>query len=198
MRQRMLLTIFVTALFVILSGCGTAPNCPTCGTTKNGAYAIINVVTVPEHNPTGEPGGPFNSFDISTIAPNPAASGHNLDYISDRIGLAIVVIDTGTDIAVDALQGSNAVTDAGNGRVPAIPAFHRLSRSWAISPGSVVETHPFTSTRASVPTVILADFPARSAALRAPMVSTQCPDLTAMPRLRTENFSSSEMAAPAS
>jgi len=86
MRPRILLTIAVIALFVILSGCGTTPNCPTCGTTKNGAYAVIDIVTVPEHNPTGEPGGPFNSFDISTIAPNPAATGHYLDYIS--IGLA--------------------------------------------------------------------------------------------------------------
>ena len=38
MRPRILLTILFTALFVILSGCGTTPNCPTCGTTVNGAY----------------------------------------------------------------------------------------------------------------------------------------------------------------
>ena len=37
MRPRILLTILFTALFVILSGCGTTPNCPTCGTTINGA-----------------------------------------------------------------------------------------------------------------------------------------------------------------
>ena len=43
MRPRILLTILLTALFVILSGCGTTPNCPTCGTTVNGAYAIIDV-----------------------------------------------------------------------------------------------------------------------------------------------------------
>jgi hypothetical protein len=115
MRPRILLSILITALFVILSGCGTTPNCPTCGTTLNGAYAVINVITVPEHNPTGEPGGPFNSFDISTIAPNPAVSGKYLDFISDRIGLAMVVIDTSQDLAVNAIQGSNAVTDAGNG-----------------------------------------------------------------------------------
>ena len=94
MRPRILLTILLTVLFVILSGCGTTPNCPTCGTTINGAYAVINVIPVPEHNATGEPGGPFNSFDISTIAPNPAVSGHYLDYISDRIGLVMQVIDT--------------------------------------------------------------------------------------------------------
>ena len=100
MRPRILLSILITALFVILSGCGTTPNCPTCGTTLNGAYTIINVIPVPEHNSTGEPGGPFNSFDISTIAPNPAVSGHYLDYISDRIGIAMQVIDTSQDLAV--------------------------------------------------------------------------------------------------
>ena len=101
MRPRILLTILLTALFVILSGCGTTPNCPTCGTTLNGAYAIINVIPVPEHNATGEPGGPFNSFDISWLPDSPSGglSGtHNLDYISDRIGVAVQVIDTDQDI----------------------------------------------------------------------------------------------------
>jgi hypothetical protein len=115
MRSRILLTVLLITLFVIVTGCGTTPNCPTCGTTLNGSYININVIPVPEHNPTGEPGGPFNSFDISSLAPNPAVSGHYLDYISDRIGLAIVVIDTSQDLAVNAIQGQNAVTDAGNG-----------------------------------------------------------------------------------
>jgi hypothetical protein len=72
MRPKILLLILCTALFVLLSGCGSTPNCPVCGTTTNGSYAVIDVITVPEHNPTGEPGGPFNSFDDSWIAP-PAA-----------------------------------------------------------------------------------------------------------------------------
>ncbi len=118
MRPRILLTILFTALFVMLSGCGTTKNCPTCGTTINGSYAVINVIPVPEHNNTGEPGGPFNSFDISTMAPNPAVSGHYLDYISDRIGVAMQVIDTSQDIAVFSIQGSNAVAGAGNGASP--------------------------------------------------------------------------------
>jgi hypothetical protein len=125
MRSRIFLTVLFTALFVLMSGCGTTPNCPVCGTTVNGSYAVIDVIPVPEHNPTGEPGGPFNSFDISTIAPNPTGTGGPyLDYISDRIGLAMVVIDTSQNIAVDALQGVNAVTDAGNGASacdPSIP-----------------------------------------------------------------------------
>ncbi len=119
MRSRILLTVVLAALFVIMSGCGSAPNCPVCGTTLNGAYTNINVIPVPEHNPTGEPGGPFNSFDISTIAPNVTGTGGPyLDYISDRIGLAMIVIDTSQDLAVFNIQGSNAVSDAGNGASP--------------------------------------------------------------------------------
>jgi hypothetical protein len=115
MRPRILLSFLLTALFVLASSCGTTPNCPVCGTTINGAYAVINVIPVPEHNGTGEPGGPFNSFDISTIAPNPAVSGHYLDYVSDRIGVAMQVIDTSQDLAVFSIQGSNSVSGAGNG-----------------------------------------------------------------------------------
>ncbi len=121
MRPRILLTILFTALFVIFSGCGTTPNCPTCGTTINGAYTIINVVPVPEHNSSGEPGGPFNSFDISWISTPPSgglSGSNNLDYISDRIGLAVQVIDTAQDVAVNSIQGSNAVSGAGNGASP--------------------------------------------------------------------------------
>jgi hypothetical protein len=109
MRSRILLTVLLTALFVIASGCGGVNGCPVCGTTKADGYADIVNITVPEHNPTGEPGGPFNSFDISWI--NQAT---HLDYISDRIGLAVVVVDTINNIAVNAIQGVNAVTAAGN------------------------------------------------------------------------------------
>ncbi len=62
MRFRILFSFLLTALFVLASSCGTTPNCPVCGTTVNGAYAVINVIPVPEHNNSGEPGGPFNSF----------------------------------------------------------------------------------------------------------------------------------------
>jgi len=109
MRTRILLTSVVTALFVILSACGGTKNCPVCGTTIGGGYVNIDVITVPEHNATGEPGGPFNSFDISWIDPV-----RHLDYVSDRIGLAVVVTDTINDIVVNAIQGVNSVTGAGN------------------------------------------------------------------------------------
>jgi hypothetical protein len=109
MRSRILLSILLTGLFVIFSGCGNVKNCPVCGTTTADGYAIIDVVPVPEHNPNGEPGGPFNSFDISWIDPV-----HHWDFISDRLGLDVAVIDTNQNIAVNAIQGVNAIAGAGD------------------------------------------------------------------------------------
>ncbi len=123
MRPRILLTILLTALFVFASGCSTSPNCPTCGTTVNGAYAVLDVIPVPEHNNTGEPGGPFNSFDISWVnsPPSGGASGtDNLDYVSDRIGIAVQVIDTATDLGVYSIAGQNAVSGAGDNASPCV------------------------------------------------------------------------------
>lgn len=99
----------VVALVFALSSCGSQPYCPTCGTTVNGAYAVLNVIPVPEHNPTGEPGGPFNSFDISWFDPN-----LQRDYISDRIGLDVVVLDAKNNYAVNTIGGLNEVANAGN------------------------------------------------------------------------------------
>jgi hypothetical protein len=121
MRSRILLTVLLTALFVIASGCGNVKNCPVCGTTTADGYADIVNITVPEHNPTGEPGGPFNSFDISWVN----AATHR-DYVSDRIGLAVVVVDTVNNLAINAIQGSNAVTGAGNGASPCDPSIPPL------------------------------------------------------------------------
>jgi hypothetical protein len=121
MRSRILLTILLTAVFVILSGCGSVPNCPTCGTTTGGTYAVIDVIPVPEHNNTGTPGGPFNSFDISWIAQNPSGAGDNMDYVSDRIGIAVQVIDTTTNLAVNSIVGPNGASTAGNNASACIP-----------------------------------------------------------------------------
>ncbi len=145
MRPRILLTILFTALFVILSGCGTTPNCPTCGTTINGSYAIINVIPVPEHNATGEPGGPFNSFDISWISTPPSGgmSGtNNLDYISDRIGIAVQVIDTAQDLAMFSIQGQNAISDAGNGASPCATDPATWTRRHSAYSGRIRQFHP--------------------------------------------------------
>ncbi|HYA25639.1 MAG TPA: hypothetical protein VEF05_15855, partial [Terriglobales bacterium] len=115
MRSRILLTVLLTALFVIASGCGNVAGCPVCGTTTADGYADIVNIPVPEHNPTGEPGGPFNSFDISWIN-----TPTHRDYVSDRIGLAVVVVDTVNNIAINAIQGTNAVTDAGFAASPCV------------------------------------------------------------------------------
>jgi hypothetical protein len=109
MRPRILLTILLTALFVILSGCGTVKNCPVCGTTTGGTYANIDVISVPEHNPTGEPGGPFNSFDIGVDDPV-----HHKFFVSDRVGLVVAVFDTDTNIATNVIGGPNSVSGGGN------------------------------------------------------------------------------------
>jgi hypothetical protein len=112
--------VMVVALAFVWNSCGSQPGCPTCGTTTNGAYGVIDVIPVPEHNPTGEPGGPFNSFDISWFDPNLRRV-----YTSDRIGLAIVVTDSVKDEAVNVIEGLNGVTQAGNlasSCLPGIPS----------------------------------------------------------------------------
>ncbi len=102
--------LFLLALLLVLvSACSSPSGCPTCGTTKNGAFTLINVIPVPEHNPTGTPGGPFVSFDISVVDPV-----NHLFYVSDRIGLDVVVVDTIKNIAVATIDGANSVAQAGN------------------------------------------------------------------------------------
>ena len=106
------LALVVVGAF-LLNSCGGQKGCPTCGTTVNGAYAVINVVPVPEHNPTGEPGGPFNSFDISWFDPI-----QQKVYTSDRIGLDVVVTDAAHNFAVNTIGGLNQVANAGNNASP--------------------------------------------------------------------------------
>src|SRR3984957_16853745 len=108
MRPRILLSILLTTLFVIMSGCSGTKNCPVCGTTTAGAYTVIDVMPVPEHNPTGEPGGPFNSFDISVID-----SVNHRFFVSDRIGLDVAVFDTQQDVAMNFFSGANGVAGGG-------------------------------------------------------------------------------------
>jgi len=103
----------VLTLGFLLNSCGSQPFCPTCGTTVNGAYSVINVIPVPEHNPTGEPGGPFNSFDISWFDPI-----QQKVYTSDRIGLDVVVTDAKNNFAVNTIGGLNQVANAGNNASP--------------------------------------------------------------------------------
>src|SRR5215469_9801444 len=120
MRSRLAQILFevaaVVALMWFVSSCGSQKGCPTCGTTVNGAYTVLDIIPVPEHNPTGEPGGPFNSFDISWFDPNLQRV-----YTSDRIGLDIVVVDAKANAAINTIGGINAVANAGNNFSPCAP-----------------------------------------------------------------------------
>ena len=111
----------VVLIVMLLSSCGSNANCPTCGTTTNGNFVIINTIPVPEHNPTGEPGGPFNSFDISWLDP----VNHRL-YVSDRIGLDVVVVDTINNVAVNTIAGANSVAQAGNNASACVPTIQPI------------------------------------------------------------------------
>jgi hypothetical protein len=94
---------------LISNSCGSGPaGCPVCGTTKNGTIGLIDVMLVPEHNPNGEPGGPFNIFDISWVDPV-----NRLYSVSDRIGLDVPVFNTVSNIALWAIGGDNSIAEAG-------------------------------------------------------------------------------------
>jgi hypothetical protein len=102
--------VALCGVMLISNSCGSSPaGCPVCGTQKNGQITLIDVINVPEHNPNGEPGGPFNIFDISWADPV------NRNYfVSDRIGLDVPVFNTVSNIALFAIGGQNSVAEAGN------------------------------------------------------------------------------------
>jgi hypothetical protein len=95
-------------LFVLNSCGGSDPGCPVCGTAKNGPIGLIDVMLVPEHNPNGEPGGPFNIFDISWVDPTTRTYS-----VADRLGLDVPVFSTVSNIALWAVGGDNSVAEAG-------------------------------------------------------------------------------------
>src|ERR1700675_1534473 len=115
MKFRMLPVVGFAVLLASLflgSSCGNGPgnvNCPRCGTNQNGGVNLIDVMLVPEHNPNGEPGGPFNIFDISWVDPT-----NRLYYVSDRIGLDVPAFSSTSNIALWAIGGQNSVAEAGN------------------------------------------------------------------------------------
>ena len=112
MRPKMLHVLALVVLFgsiLISNSCGSGPaGCPVCGTSKNGTIGLIDVMLVPEHNPNGEPGGPFNIFDISWVDPT-----NRLYYVSDRIGLDVPIFNTVSNIALWATGGDNSIAEAG-------------------------------------------------------------------------------------
>jgi hypothetical protein len=115
MKSKMLpvlaLALLLASAFVEIS-CGNGPgnvNCPTCGTNQNGSVTLIDSMIVPEHNPNGEPGGPFNIFDISWLDPV-----NQLYSVTDRTGLDVPVFSSVTNIALFAIGGDNSVAEAGD------------------------------------------------------------------------------------
>jgi hypothetical protein len=113
MRSKMMPFVVLAAVlmvFLVASSCGSGSSvCPTCGTTTNGSIILIDTMLVPEHNGNGEPGGPFNIFDISWVD-----SVNHIYYVTDRIGLDVPMFNTRTDIAMAAIGGDNSVAEAGN------------------------------------------------------------------------------------
>jgi hypothetical protein len=113
MKTRMVPLRNLVALFgvlFLLNSCGSSPSgCPVCGTQKNGPIGLIDVMLVPEHNPNGEPGGPFNIFDISWVDPT-----NRSFFVTDRIGLDVPVFSTVSDVALWAVGGDNSVAEGGN------------------------------------------------------------------------------------
>ncbi|MGA8222496.1 MAG: hypothetical protein WB780_12645, partial [Candidatus Acidiferrales bacterium] len=112
MRSKMLpfaVLAAVLMVFLTASSCSNGSSvCPTCGTTSNGSIVQIDTMLVPEHNGFGEPGGPFNIFDIGWVD-----SVNHLYYISDRVGLDVPIFDTVRDVAVFDLAGDNSIADSG-------------------------------------------------------------------------------------
>jgi hypothetical protein len=106
--------IALCGMLLFLNSCGSSPSgCPVCGTAQNGPIGLIDVMLVPEHNPNGEPGGPFNIFDISWVDPV------NRNYVvSDRIGLDVPVFSTVSNIALWAIGGDNSIAEAGYNASP--------------------------------------------------------------------------------
>jgi hypothetical protein len=99
----------ILLIFLAASSCGNGSSvCPTCGTTKNGSVVLIDTMLVPEHNGNGEPGGPFNIFDIGWVD-----SLNHLYYVTDRVGLDVPVFNTVTDIAAFDIGGDNSIADSG-------------------------------------------------------------------------------------
>ncbi len=92
MRSKMLLVVVALLLAIALfpSGCGNVQGCPLCGTTKNDAVTIIDVMGVP--GAAGPGGKPFTVFDLGLVD-----TANHRYYVTDRSQNAVLVYDTLTD-----------------------------------------------------------------------------------------------------
>ena len=99
MRSKMLLVLSaLLAIALFPSGCGNVQGCPLCGTTKNDAVTIIDVMQVP--GSTGPGGTAFTVFDLGLVD----TTNHRY-YVTDRSQDAVLVYDTLTDTPAGPASG---------------------------------------------------------------------------------------------
>jgi hypothetical protein len=99
MRSKMLLVVaLLLAIVLFPSGCGQVNGCPLCGTTKNDAVTIIDVMQVP--GSTGPGGTAFTVFDLGLVD-----TANHRYYVTDRSQDAVLVYDTLTDTPAGPASG---------------------------------------------------------------------------------------------
>ena len=98
MKIRMLLALGILSSSALITGCNTAANCPTCGTTQNGTVAAIAVMEIPQASPFGKP---FAVWDLVNHDPV-----NRRLYVTDRSHAAIAVFDTVNDQPIGQLKKS--------------------------------------------------------------------------------------------
>jgi hypothetical protein len=97
MKSKILLALGVLSASALTSSCSSPANCPTCGTTQNGAIVAINTMEVPQSSPFGKP---FAVWDLVNHDPV-----NRRLYVTDRSHAAIAVFDTVTDMPIGQLKG---------------------------------------------------------------------------------------------
>ncbi len=97
MKSKILLALGMLSSSALTSGCSTAANCPTCGTTQNGTVVAIATMEVPQSSPFGKP---FAVWDLVLQEPTTRRL-----YVTDRSHAAIAVFDTANDTPIGQLKG---------------------------------------------------------------------------------------------
>ena len=97
MKSKILIALGMLFSPALTIACGTAANCPTCGTTQNGTIVAINAMEVPQSSPFGKP---FTVWDL--VLHDPV---NRRLYVTDRSHAAIAVFDTATDQPIGQVKG---------------------------------------------------------------------------------------------
>src|SRR5712664_4185668 len=92
MKSKILLALGMLSWATLTSACSAPPNCPTCGTTRNGTIVAINTMEVPQSSPFGKP---FSVWDlVHHVVHSPT---NRRLYVTDRSHAAIAIFDTVSD-----------------------------------------------------------------------------------------------------